>query len=98
MIEKLPPGTFDRMSLYYITHATTESGAITKLKASQDARTALGQVMTKADMIRLLEHGHHGAETWHAGKSAPVRVIDGRYLRSDANDTRADNLGDLPPV
>lgn len=86
------------MSRYYITHATTESGAITKLKASQDSKTALGQVLSKADMIRQLEHGRHSAETWHGGKAAPVRVIDGRYLRSDANDTRADNLGGLPPV
>ena len=51
--------------------------------------------------LRRLKAGQSIREdgpTWHAGKSAPVRVIDGRYLRSDANDTRADNLGDLPPV
>ena len=27
----------------------------------------------------------------------PVRVVDGKYLRSDANDTLEDNLGELPP-
>jgi len=25
-----------------------------------------------------------------------VRVVDGRYLRTDANDTKEDNLGELP--
>lgn len=88
------------MSPYYITHATKDSsGTILKLKASEGSPTVSGQVMSKADMIRLLESGRgNTAKTYKDGRTADVRVIDGRYLRSDANDTKADNLGDLPPV
>ncbi|MBZ5710074.1 DUF3892 domain-containing protein [Nannocystis pusilla] len=88
------------MSLYYITNATKDSsGAIVRLKASEASPTVSGLVMSKADMIRLLDPpGRNTAKTYKDGRTADVRVNDGRYLRSDANDTRADNLGDLPPV
>ncbi|MCY1059693.1 DUF3892 domain-containing protein [Nannocystis sp. SCPEA4] len=88
------------MMIYYITHATKDSsGTIVRLKASEVSPSASGLVMSKADMIRLLDPARRNtAKTYKDGRTADVRVIDGRYLRSDANDTKADNLGDLPPV
>ncbi len=86
------------MSTYYITHATKDKNdVITTLKASKDSLTANGEEMSKSVMIARLNAGHT-ARTWHLGKSEDVRPVGGRYLRTDANEILADNLGDLPPV
>lgn len=88
------------MSLYYITNADKDStGTITEVKASKDSTTAAGEIYSKRDMVALLEPtGRHTAKTWHNRKSEDVRVVDKKYLRSDANDTKADNLGELPKI
>lgn len=88
------------MALFYITNADKDStGTITDVKASKDSKTAAGQTYSKADMIGLLEPaGRNTAKTWHDQKSEDVRVVDKKYLRSDANNTKADNLGELPKI
>jgi hypothetical protein len=87
------------MALYYITNASKDSNdTITVLRAASGSPHGLGERFTKAEMIALLETGLHTAKTYNLGRSADVRVVGGRFLRSDANDIQADNLGDLPPV
>jgi hypothetical protein len=86
------------MSIYYITNASRDNdGVITTLRAAKDSQAATGVVMRKSEMVAKLTAGD-SARTWNRGKSEEVRVVDGKYLRTDANGIKADNLGDLPPV
>lgn len=88
------------MALYYITNADKdETGTITRVKASKDSKTAAGEIHSKRAMIDLLDpEGRNTAKTWYLQKSEDVKVVDHRYLRSDANNTKADNLGNLPRI
>jgi hypothetical protein len=55
---------------------------------------------TKREMIQYVKDHPYGVKTkyrrygsWHDGEY--VRVVDNAYLRTDANNTKADNLGEL---
>lgn len=86
------------MSVYYITHQRKDKdGVITDLYTRKDSSAGSGESMTKARLITLLKPlGTNIAKTYNNGLSEDVRVIDGKYLRTDANNTKADNLGNLP--
>ena len=56
---------------------------------------------TKSEMITFINNNPNVTKTkyyrfgrWVEGED--VRVVDNRYLRTDSNDTKADNLGSLP--
>ena len=56
---------------------------------------------TKEQMIYFINKNpnctktkYYGYGRWIAGED--VRVVDNRYLRTDANNIKADNLGSLP--
>lgn len=56
---------------------------------------------TKREMINFINANPNSAKTkyyrygsWHVGED--VRVVDNAYLRTDANNIKADNLGELP--
>ena len=86
------------MSVYYVTHARSDSnGVITDLNTKKDSTTAGAVSMTKSALIKLLKPlGNDTAKTYTATASEKIRVIDSKYLRTDANDTKKDNLGNLP--
>ena len=87
------------MSVYYVTHARSDSnGVITDLNTKKDSTTAGAVSMTKSALIKLLKPlGNDTAKTYTAtGASEDIRIIDSKYLRTDANDTKKDNLGNLP--
>lgn len=87
------------MSIYYVTNADKDDdGVITDLKASKDSQTATGTIMKKKALIDLIENDGHSAKTYTAGKSEDIRVVDKKFLRTDSNSTKADNLGSLPKI
>ena len=87
------------MSTYYVTNADKDKNdVVTDLKASKDSQTAAGTVMTKKALIDLIETDGHSAKTYNAGKSEDIRVVDKKFLRTDSNNTKADNLGSLPKI
>ncbi|MDR2643377.1 MAG: DUF3892 domain-containing protein [Planctomycetaceae bacterium] len=50
-------------------------------------------IITKKDVIQDIQSG---IIEYITAKNTPVRVVADKYIRSDANDTEADNLGSLP--
>ena len=86
------------MSVYYITEVRTDSNkVITDLNTRKDNPKAGAVSMTKSALIKLLKPlGNDTAKTHTATASEKIRVIDGKYLRTDSNDTKEDNLGNLP--
>jgi len=62
-----------------------ENGVITHVQ------TSFG-VLTKAQVITSIAHSVH----FVVEDGEKVHVVDGKYIRSDANDTEEDNLGNLP--
>ena len=74
---------------------------IAKLKWTNDLYTQAGKECTKAQMIKFVNENPNHTKTkyyrygrWVEGED--VRVVDNRYLRTDANNIKADNLGSLP--
>ena len=88
------------MSVYYVTHANKDSdGVITDVKTRKGSTTVSAESMSKSALIKLLKPlGSDTAKTYNTatGDSEDIRVIDGKYLRTDANNIKADNLGNLP--
>ncbi len=70
-----------------ITHVRKDDkGVITHVKTKYDELTKT-QVITNI-ISELI--------TYVVPSGEKVHVVDGRYIRSDGNDTKEDNLGELP--
>ena len=74
---------------------------IARMKWTNDLTTQATYECTKSDMIDFINKNpnctktkYYGYGRWPAGED--VRVVDNRYLRTDANNIKADNLGSLP--
>jgi len=72
-----------------------ENGVITHVKVSVeiDGKLVPDGERTKLEVIQAITQ-HRVHYTVPSGEE--VRVVDGRYIRSIANDTKEDNLGELP--
>lgn len=96
------------MSVYYVTAVRTDSdGVITHLNTKKGDTSASDVTMSKSELITLLssKDDKNTAKTWRvefqSGRplqvlTEDIRVVDGTYLRTDPNSTKADNLGNLP--
>lgn len=74
---------------------------IARMKWTNDLTTRAVSECTKSEMIDFINKNPNHTKTkyysygrWAAGED--VRVVDNRYLRTDANNIKADNLGSLP--
>lgn len=74
---------------------------IAKMKWTNDLYSQATDECTKSQMISFINNHPNVTKTkyyrygrWIVGED--VRVVDNRYLRTDANDIKADNLGELP--
>lgn len=86
-----------------VRYATDDYGNklyISSVKWTNDFYTRASNICTKQDVINFIENQHGQVQTkyyrnsgWIRGED--VRVIDHRYLRTDANDVKSDNLGNL---
>jgi hypothetical protein len=73
------------MSKKTITHVRkNEQGVITHVKVSD--------TYTKSEVISQIQHG----TSFIVPSGTEVHVVDGKYIRSDRNNTSTDNLGELP--
>ena len=67
----------------------------------EDTQYPINTWVSKSVMIKyMLSHPYETIKTryfkngyWHEGEI--VRVVDNRYLRTDSNNIKADNLGEL---
>ncbi len=73
---------------------------ITRLKYTDNLYALGTQECSKADMVAYVQNHPNTVKTkylsrgvWVSGEF--VHVVEGRYLRTDSNGTRADNLGNL---
>ena len=74
---------------------------ITHLRWTNNFYEAATNICTKREMIDFINANPNCTKTkyrrygsWQVGED--VRVVDNAYLRTDANNTKADNLGELP--
>ena len=74
---------------------------IAKMKWTNDLYSQATDEGTKSQMISFINNNPNVTKTkyyrygsWVVGED--VRVVDNRYLRTDANNIKADNLGELP--
>ena len=74
---------------------------IAKMKRTNNLSAQAISECTKSEMINYINMNPNCTKTkyqrygrWAAGED--VRVVDNRYLRTDANNYLADNLGSLP--
>ena len=74
---------------------------IARMKWTNYLTTQATDECTKRQMIDFINKNPNCTKTkyyayghWTAGED--VRVVDNRYLRTDANNIKADNLGSLP--
>lgn len=75
---------------------------ISAVKCTNTLTQKATKVYTKQEMINFIKNNPNCTKTkyydrwkgWTVGKD--VRVVDNSYLRTDANDIKADNLGSLP--
>jgi len=74
---------------------------IANVKWTNDLYSAATKECTKRDMINFINEHPNVTKTkyyrygnWAVGED--VRVVDNSYLRTDANNIKADNLGSLP--
>lgn len=85
------------MSKYYVTHQRKDKdGVITDIYTRKGTHDGNGESMSKTKLIKLINDGDTAKTYTEKGASEDIRVIDGKYLRTDANNTKADNLGNLP--
>ncbi len=76
---------------------------ITVLRWTENFYTTGTNFSAKYKMVEYVKNHPYGVKTkyyrngcWYDGEY--VRVVDNTYLRTDANDIKADNLGELPEV
>lgn len=74
---------------------------IAKMKWTNNLYSQATDECTKSQMISFINNNPNVTKTkyyrygsWVVGED--VRVVDNRYLRTDANNIKADNLGELP--
>lgn len=75
---------------------------ISKLKWTNTLTEQASNTCTKRQMIDFINQNPNCTKTkyyssWNGWtKGEDVRVVDNSYLRTDSNNTKADNLGSLP--
>ena len=86
------------MAIHYVTAKRNDSnGVITHLETRKDPTSANSEPKTKAELIKLIKPaGSDTAKTYNKGASRDIHVVDGEYLRTDGNNTKKDNLDELP--
>lgn len=74
---------------------------ISELKWTNDLNENAFQNCTKDELIAFINNHSGQAHTkyqwhgyWYDGEE--IHVVDNRFLRTDRNNTKADNLGNLP--
>ena len=74
-----------------------KNGVITHVKTTAiiDGKTVSGGERTKQEVIHNITNRKQDM-CYTVPGGAKVHVVDGKYIRSDGNDTKADNLGELP--
>lgn len=87
-------------------HYGTDPAVIEEVKARPDTGESLGaeQSMSRRMVVNKIEDGttfvtvYKGADgKWNKGESVAIVKIDNtKYLRTDANKIKKDNLGKLP--
>lgn len=87
--------------VHYATDSYGNELYIEKMKWTNDLNTNAVNECTKQQMIDFINKNPDCTKTkfyrnyrWVVGED--VRVVDNRYLRTDSNGIKADNLGDLP--
>ncbi len=85
----------------YATNCYGNKLYISHVKWTNDFSTQAFKTCDKQSMIDFIEKQHGQVQTkyyrngrWVVGED--VRVVDGQYLRTDANNIKADNLENLP--
>ena len=79
-----------------ITHiCKDENGTITHVLATS-AVEPKGVQLTKIEVVHNIATRLIRYVVANNGEETPVRVVDGRYIRSVPNDIMEDNLGELP--
>lgn len=75
---------------------------ISQLKWTNTLTEQATNICTKAQMISFINDNPDCTKTkynspiWGWREGEDVRVVDNTYLRTDSNNTKADNLGSLP--
>lgn len=75
---------------------------ISQLKWTNTLTEQATNICTKAQMISFINDSPDCTKTkynspiWGWREGEDVRVVDNTYLRTDSNNTKADNLGSLP--
>ena len=74
---------------------------ISELRWTNNLNETATSTCTKHQMINFINEHPNCTKTkyyrygsWHEGED--VRVVDNSYLRTDANNIKSDNLGELP--
>lgn len=87
--------------VHYATDSYGNELYIEKMKWTNDLNANAVNECTKQQMIDFINKNPDCTKTkfyrnyrWVVGED--VRVVDNRYLRTDSNGRKADNLGDLP--
>lgn len=93
-----------------ITHVSKENNLITDVQVCECSYCYVirnKRVLSKEEIINeILKQGkkyfiglrRYDSDQEGYSKEAQVRVVDKKYLRSDANKTKKDNLGELPDI
>lgn len=86
------------MAIYYVTAKRKDTnGVITDLQTRKDSTSADAVPKTKVELIKVIKPaGSDTAKTYNKGASRDIHVVDGEYLRTDGNNTKKDNLDELP--
>ena len=87
--------------VHYATDSYGNELYIEKMKWTNDLNSDAVNECTKQQMIDFINKNPNCTKTkfyrnwrWIVGED--VRVVDNRYLRTDSNSIKADNLGELP--
>jgi len=72
-----------------------DNGVITHVKTHMEIKGGYtpDEVRTKFEVIQNITQLHM---LYFVSSGEKVHVVDNRYLRTDANDIKEDNLGELP--
>lgn len=86
----------------YNTSASTGHRYITEVRYSYILNSIGVYTYSRASMVNYIKNHPNCVKTKYLGHTGywlegeDVRVVDNYYLRTDANNIKADNLGDLP--
>lgn len=87
--------------VHYATDIYGNELYIEKMKWTNDLNSDAVKECSKQEMIDFINKNPNCTKTkfyrnWRWVVGEDVRVVDNRYLRTDSNGIKADNLGDLP--